>query len=151
MLKAIILSLIFGLNCVYAQQSMVRKTPILIPQYIQLTKTNTAWKSHVWGGVDSQSIMMSISPQSSNNNQLGPESTDMDVYIIVVSGRANAVIDGQDTSVNEGDMLFIPKSYNHTITNLSTEQPLKLFIITSKFYMPRTTFMTEADELKSKQ
>lgn len=150
MLKIIILSLILGFNGVFAQQTKIRKTPILVPQYVQLTQTNTAWKTHVWGGEESQSIMMSITAQNSENNQLGPENLDMDMYIIVASGRSNAIIDGQETTINEGDMLFIPKNYSHTLVNLNDDKPLKLFIITSKFYMPRTTFMTQADENKSK-
>ena len=151
MLKTVILSLVFAMNCVYAQQTTVRKTPIMIPQYVQLTNTNNAWKTHVWGGVESQSIMMSISPQNSKENQTGSETLDMDKYIIVTSGKANAIIEGQETTLSQGDMIFIPKQYTHNIVNLNTDQPLKLFIITSKFYMPRTTFMTQEDEIKAKQ
>ena len=151
MFKTVILSLIIAMNCVYAQQTSIRKTPIMIPQYIHLTNTNNAWKTHVWGGEESQSIMMSISSQNSKDNQTGSETLDMDRYVIVTSGKANVNIEGQDTTINEGDMIFIPKNRTHNIINLSNEQPLKLFIITSKFYMPRTTFMTQEDEIKAKQ
>lgn len=151
MLKTVLLSIVLVINCAYAQQTSIRKTPIMIPQYIQLTNNNNAWKTHVWGGEESQSIMMSISSQNCIDNQTGSETLDMDKYIIVTSGKANAIIEGQETTISEGDMIFIPKKYMHNIVNLNTDQPLKLFIITSKFYMPRTTFMTQNDELKAKQ
>ena len=151
MLKIVLLSLVFLMNCVYAQQTTIRKTPIMIPQYNQLTETNSAWKSHVWAGYDGQSIMMSISSQNCKDNQSGNETLDMDRFLIFVSGKGNVIIEGQDTTVNPGDMIFIPKGSSHNIVNLNTNQPLKLFSITSKFYMPRTTFMTQDDELKAKQ
>jgi quercetin dioxygenase-like cupin family protein len=151
MLKMLILSLVFVVNCVFAQQTYIRKTPIMIPQYIQLTNTNSAWKTHVWAGNEGQSIMMSISSYNSKDNQSGYETLDMDRFVIVVSGKGNVIIEGQNTMVNTGDMIFIPKGSSHNIVNLSADQPLKLFIITSKFYMPRSTFMTQEDEIKAKQ
>ena len=52
-----------------------------------------------------------------------------DEIYIVLSGKAEIVLDGESIFPEPGDVVFIPAHVSHGVKNLSTEEPFRLFTV----------------------
>ena len=73
-----------------------------------------------------QLVLMSLRP----SEDIGMEvHSDVDQFFWIVQGTARAVLDGEATKVDTGEVLVVPRGTNHNITNASAADPLKLYTV----------------------
>jgi hypothetical protein len=74
----------------------------------------------LWG-----SAIASVRP----NEQTSPHSHDEEEAFIILSGSGDISIDGDTTSVSQGDVIYLPRNSHHTIRNTSDVKPLEFLTI----------------------
>src|SRR5262249_51558602 len=105
--------------------------PSIIRQISDKAKKNTNWKTALLTGKHGQVVLMNVSPETSPKNEIGMETHKFDQIIYIAEGKAKAVLNGKESTVTVGDMIFIPQGTQHNFINLSTNQPLKIISIYS--------------------
>lgn len=120
---------------------------MVIDQVFEKTRANNSWKSALATGKEAQVVIMSVSPATNPKNEIGMETHEFDQVILVISGNANAILDGKATPVKEGDMIFIPMGTAHNIVNLNKDKELKILSVYSGTDIPAgSNFKTMSDE-----
>jgi quercetin dioxygenase-like cupin family protein len=79
---------------------------------------------------------MSITPKTNPKNEIGMETHPFDQVIFVVEGNAKSIVDGKESSVASGDMIYIPQGMPHNFINTSTSKPFKIISIYSDTDIP---------------
>lgn len=79
---------------------------------------------------------MNISPKTNPNNEIGMEKHKFDQIIFVVDGQAKSSLNGKESIVKKGDVIFIPEGISHNFVNLSTEKPFKIMSVYSDTDIP---------------
>lgn len=74
---------------------------------------------------------MNISPSTNLNNEIGMETHKFDQVIFIAQGNGKAILNGKDSVVKSGDMIFIPQGIPHNVVNLSKNEPLKIVSVYS--------------------
>ena len=111
--------------------------PAVVRQFLEEVKKNENWKTAFLTGTEEQIVFMNISPQTNPYNEIGEEVHPFDQVIFIVEGNAKAIIDGDSSSVTEGDLIFIPKGTNHNVVNVNEKKPLKLVSFYSENDIPK--------------
>ena|SRR3989344_2441135 len=109
------------------------------------TNENDNFRTVLHTGVYSQIVAMSILP----GEDIGEEAhSDTDQILFIVSGKGEAIIDGETRSINKHDVIFVPAKAVHNFKNTDSE-PLKLFTIYAPPEHPDGTIhKTKADAVK---
>ncbi len=76
---------------------------------------------------NSQLVVMSIEP----GDDIGEEIHDLDQFIRVEAGEAMAVLDGEESHLEDDWAVVIPAGTRHNIVNTSGTEALKLYSIYS--------------------
>ena len=114
-----------------------KKFPTVITQQIfEKAKNNENWKVAFATGKDAQVVFMNITPDTNPNNEIGMESHKFDQVIFVVEGQAKSILNGKDSTVKAGDMIFIPQGIPHNFVNLNTNKPFKIISVYSATDIP---------------
>lgn len=93
-----------------------------------VTLQNTAFRQVLFTGKQAQLVVMSLLP----GEDIGEEVHDsVDQFFRVESGIAKVVMNGEEFAVSDGDAFIVPAGTVHNVTNLSADQPLKLYTIYS--------------------
>lgn len=141
--KVILVAAAFALICTIPMESMEKGItnneiqPLIVPQFLEKAKKNNNWKTAFVTGQHEQIVFMNVSPMTNPDNEIGMEEHSFDQVILIVEGRGKAVLEGQISNVNEGDMIFIPKGIRHNIINLDQAKGLKLISFYSETDIPR--------------
>lgn len=110
--------------------------PMVVQQFFEEAKKNKNWKSAFATGKHEQIVFMNISPLTNPNNEIGMEIHPFDQVILIVSGKGNAILSGNSSLVNSGDMIFIPQGTPHNVINLDKKKELKLISFYSENDIP---------------
>lgn len=89
---------------------------------------NTDFRKVLYTGRHSQLVLMSLKP----NEEIGMEThPDNDQFFRFERGQGKCVIDGNEYTVSDGDVIIIPAGAEHNIYNVSSTDILKLYTLYS--------------------
>lgn len=92
------------------------------------TQDNSNFRKVLYTGKHSQLVLMSLKP----NEEIGIEThADNDQFFRFESGNGKCVIDGNEYSVTDGDIIIVPAGTKHNIINVSQSEYLKLYTVYS--------------------
>ncbi len=94
----------------------------------KLTLENEDFRKVLYTGKNSQLVLMSLKPQEEIGEEIHDES---DQFFRFEKGTGKVIIDGNEKSVSDGDVLIVPMGAKHNIINTSDTESLKLYTIYS--------------------
>lgn len=152
-LRQVLLSFLIGnlliIKC-GCSQATVSENGAIIHEVKKVVKTNDHWKKALVTGKEAQVVIMSINKKTNPKNEIGMETHPFDQVILIVQGKANAIMNGKQTKVKKGDLIFVPKGTAHNFINLNPVKSLKIMSIYSKTDMPAgQDYKTQADMPKA--
>ena len=107
-----------------------------------LTEENSNFRKVLFTSTHSQLVVMSLLVGEEIGMEVHPEN---DQFIRIEEGRALAVLDGEEHTLEEDSALVIPAGVEHNIINIGDEE-LKLYTIYSPSHHPEGTIhATKAD------
>ncbi len=119
---------------------------VITPQIFEMAKKNENWKLALVTGKDAQVVFMNITPKTNPNNEIGMETHEFDQVIFVVEGQAKSILNGKNSTVAAGDMIFIPQGTPHNFINLSAKKPFKIISVYSATDIPENAvYKTKSD------
>ena len=90
-----------------------------------LALANDDFRREVMTGPHSQVVLMSVAPGS----EIGEEvHEDGDQVLVFVDGTGEAVVDGETSGVEPGDLVFVPAGTRHNFLNRG-DTALKLYTV----------------------
>ena len=92
------------------------------------TEENEDFRHVLYTGEYTQLVLMTLQPGEDIGRETHP---DVDQFIRIESGTATAVLDGEETRLDDGDVLVIPAGAEHNVTNTSDDTPLRLYTLYS--------------------
>ncbi|HBB52762.1 MAG TPA: cupin domain-containing protein [Legionellales bacterium] len=119
---------------------------MVVRHVFEKTNFNDNWKVPLATGEETQVVIMSVSPKTNPQNEVGTETHAFDQVIFIISGQAKVILDKKEHLVKKGDMIFVPLGTPHQIINLNQDKPLKLMSVYSQKDMPDVIFKKQADE-----
>ncbi len=120
---------------------------MIVNQLFEKAEKNENWKVALATGKYEQVVLMNVSPQTNQVNEIGMEVHPFDQVILIVAGNAKVVLNGQISLVKEGDMIFIPTGTSHNVINLSQDKGLKLVSFYSGTDIPKNAvYKTKSDQ-----
>lgn len=120
---------------------------VITPQIFDMAKRNENWKSAHVTGKDAQVVFMNITPKTNPSNEIGMETHKFDQVIFVVEGQAKSVINGQNSTVTAGDMIFIPQGIPHNFINLNAKKPFKIISVYSATDIPENAIYKHKSDM----
>lgn len=112
------------------------------------TQENTFFRKVLFTAQHCQLVVMSLLP----NEEIGMEVHSVDQFFRFESGEGQVIMDGQTTSVRDGDAVIIPAGTQHNVINTSSSAPLKLYTIYSPPQHPDgTVHQTKAEAVASEK
>ncbi len=111
---------------------------VITPQIFEMAKRNENWKLALVTGKDAQVVFMNITPKTNPNNEIGMETHKFDQVIFVVEGQAKSILNGKNSTVTAGDMIFIPQGIPHNFINLNAKKPFKIISVYSATDIPES-------------
>lgn len=109
---------------------------VINSKIFQEAKQNDNWKTAALTGKHAQIVFMNVTTKTNPNNEIGMETHKFDQIIFVVEGQAKSILNGKESTVKEGDMIFIPEGTAHNFINLSKEKPFKILSVYSNTDIP---------------
>ena len=89
---------------------------------------NQNYRKVLYTGKNSQLVLMSLKPKE----EIGLEThTENDQFFRVEAGEARCVIDGNDYTLSDGDVVLVPAGAQHNVINTSDSKELKLYTLYS--------------------
>jgi mannose-6-phosphate isomerase-like protein (cupin superfamily) len=123
--------------------------PEIISNIFSKVKANTNWKEAIVTGESTQVVLMSISPQTNPENEIGIDTNECDLIVIVLEGNGKTHLNDKVSDIKENDMIFIPEGTAYNIINVDKNKPLKLICIFSETDVsPGTVLETKASIIK---
>jgi len=109
------------------------------------TQANDYFREVLFTAEHCQLVVMALNP----NEDIGEEvHTTVDQFLRIESGEGKAVLDGQETSLHDGDCVVVPAGTKHNIINTSSSSALKLYTIyTPPEHRDGTIHKTKVDAL----
>lgn len=119
--------------------------PQIISDIFNKVKTNNNWKDAIVTGENAQVVLMSISTKTNPQNEIGIDTNDSDLIIIILEGSGKAHLNDKIFDLKENDMVFIPEGTAYNIINVNNNKPLKIICIFSETDIsPNTVLETKA-------
>lgn len=109
---------------------------VVTSQILEKARKNTNWKFAFVTGKDAQVVFMNITPSTNPNNEIGMETHKFDQIIFIAEGNGKAILNGKESQVKSGDMIFIPQGTPHNVINLNAKKPLKILSVYSATDIP---------------
>jgi mannose-6-phosphate isomerase-like protein (cupin superfamily) len=108
----------------------------------RLARENDDFRREVTTGPHSQVVLMSVAPGS----EIGEEvHDDVDQVLVFVDGTGEAVLDGDASGVEPGDLVFVPAGTRHNFVNRG-DTALKLYTVYSPPEHPAGTVHRTKEE-----
>ena len=120
---------------------------VISSQIFEMAKKNENWKLALVTGKDAQVVFMNITPKTNPNNEIGIETHQFDQVIFVVEGQAKSVLNGKNSTVTVGDMIFIPQGVPHNFINLNAKKPFKIISIYSATDIPKNAAYKQKSDM----
>ena len=114
------------------------------------TLKNTYYRQVLTTGSHMQLVVMSLKPGEEIPQEVHP---DIDQFIRVEKGQALVIIDEEEITLNDDDVIVITAGKQHYVKNISDSEDLKIYTIYSPpEHPPNTIHKTkqEADEYEEK-
>lgn len=92
------------------------------------TEENEDFRHVLYTGEHTQLVLMTLQPGEDIGRETHP---DVDQFIRIESGTATAILDGEETRLDDGDVLVIPAGAEHNVTNTADDTPLRLYTLYS--------------------
>ncbi|WP_254532728.1 cupin domain-containing protein [Natrinema gelatinilyticum] len=110
----------------------------------QDTLENEDYRRVLYTGENTQLVLMTLQP----GEEIGLEThSDIDQFIRVEAGTAQVVLDDEEISLEDDDIVVIPAGVEHNVTNTSEEEALRLYTLYSPPEHPDgTVHATKQDE-----
>lgn len=109
---------------------------VVASQVFEKAKKNDNWKLAFVTGKNAQVVFMNVTPQTNPNNEIGMETHKFDQVIFVVEGKAKALLDGKESTVQANDMIYVPQGVPHNFINLNANKPFKIISVYSDTDIP---------------
>ena len=94
----------------------------------QVTRANTNFRQVLFTSQHAQLVVMCL--QSSED--IGLEVHEIvDQFIRIEVGAGKAILNGEEHTIKDGDVLMVPAGVKHNVINTSSEYPLKLYSVYS--------------------
>jgi mannose-6-phosphate isomerase-like protein (cupin superfamily) len=93
----------------------------------RLASDNDDFRREVMTGPHSQVVLMSVEPGSEIGEEVHDE---VDQVLVFVDGTGEAVLDGDTSGVEPGDLVFVPAGTRHNFVNRG-DTALKLYTVYS--------------------
>jgi mannose-6-phosphate isomerase-like protein (cupin superfamily) len=93
----------------------------------KLAEENTTFRTVLYTDKNLQLVVMSLNP----NEDIGEEVHQLDQFIRIEKGTAQAVLDGVTHELIEGAAIIIPSGTKHNLINTSNTEALKLYTLYS--------------------
>lgn len=94
----------------------------------QTTTTNEDFRHVLYTGEHAQLVAMTLRPGEDIGLETHPT---IDQFIRVEAGMAEAVLDGEEHRLGDGDVVIVPAGVEHDVRNVSDDLPLRLSTIYS--------------------
>ncbi|WP_038002654.1 cupin domain-containing protein [Syntrophorhabdus aromaticivorans] len=107
----------------------------------EATEQNTFFRKVLFTAPNSQLVVMSLNP----GEEIGMEVHDLDQFIRIEEGSGKAVLDGEESAIEDDWAVVIPAGTNHNIINTGDE-PMKLYTIYSPPEHPDGTIHKTKEE-----
>ncbi len=91
------------------------------------TIDNDNFRKVLFTAKHSQLVLMSLKP----SEEIGEEVHELDQFIRIEAGQGKAVMDGEESEVQDGTAIVVPAGTKHNVINSSQTEPLKLYTIYS--------------------
>lgn len=91
---------------------------------IKQTKENNFFRKVLDTAKYSQLVLMSIPI----GQDIGIETHNLDQILVFVKGKAKAILNGEESEIEENDIIIVPAGTKHNFTNIANEE-LKLYTI----------------------
>ena len=92
------------------------------------TIKNRNFRKVIYTSKHSQLVLMSLKPKEDIGMETHPEN---DQFLRFEGGKGRVEIDGSKYQVKDGDAVVIPAGAKHNVTNISSEEELKIYTIYS--------------------
>jgi mannose-6-phosphate isomerase-like protein (cupin superfamily) len=89
-----------------------------------LAQQNSFFRREILTNQHSQLVLMSVEP----GDEIGEETHEVDQVLVFVSGRGEAVLDGERSKVGTHSLVVVPAGTRHNFVNTG-DAPLKLYTI----------------------
>lgn len=108
------------------------------------TLENEDYRRVLYTGENTQLVLMTLQP----GEEIGLEThSDIDQFIRIEAGTAQVVLDDEEISLEDDDIVVIPAGAEHNVTNTSEEEALRLYTLYSPPEHPDgTVHATKQDE-----
>ncbi|KZT61587.1 RmlC-like cupin [Calocera cornea HHB12733] len=97
------------------------------PKVDAIAHSGEDFRRVLWTGENSQFVIMTVPV----GGEIGEESHDVDQHLILTSGVARAVVEGENIDIKAGDLCIVPAGAVHNFINTGNE-PFQLYT----FYAP---------------
>ncbi len=114
------------------------------------TIKNENFRKVLYTAPNSQLVVMSLKP----GEEIGEEVHEVDQFIRIEEGEGKAVLDGEESNVEDDFAIVIPAGIKHNIINTSQEEEMKLYTIYSPSQHPADTIhktKIEAEEAEKSE
>lgn len=118
---------------------------MITAQILKEAEKNDNWKRAFATGKHAQIVFMNISPETNPANEIGMEVHPFDQVIILITGKGKAILNGKESFVKEGDMIFIPEGTSHNVINLD-KKPLKIISFYSSMDIPENSIFKKSSD-----
>lgn len=102
----------------------------------EATLDNNNFRKVLFTAPHSQLVLMSLLPSEEIGMEVHPE---IDQFFRFEAGEGKAVLNGEESSLKDGDVVIVPAGTNHNIINTSPTNPLKLYTVYSPANHPDGT------------
>lgn len=150
LVASLIPTLAFSLDEKGSQDSKISE-PTIAHQIFEQSKKNDNWKSAFLTGKEAQVVFMSVSPKTNPKNEIGMETHEFDQVILIAEGNAKTDLNGKMSTVETGDLIFIPQGTPHNVINLDKNKPLKIVSIYSRTDIPAHSQLKKSIDLTEKE
>lgn len=119
--------------------------PIFNEDIKELTKENTDFRRVILTNEHSQIVLMSVEP----GDDIGEETHNVDQVLVFITGKGEAVLDGERSQVEKNSLVAVPAGTKHNFINTGSK-PLKLYTLYSPpEEEPDTVHRTKAEALEA--
>lgn len=92
------------------------------------TLENVNFRKVLYTGKHAQLVLMSLKPNEEIGLEVHPKN---DQFFRFEKGQATCIIDGNEYSVRDGDVIIVPAGAQHNIINTSSSDELKIYTLYS--------------------
>jgi mannose-6-phosphate isomerase-like protein (cupin superfamily) len=108
-----------------------------------LAEKNSNFRKVLYTAQGGQLVLMSLKAKEEIGMEVHPN---VDQFFWIVKGTANTVLNGEEGTVTEGEVLIVPRGTMHNIINADNRCGLKLFTVyTPPNHPDGTVHKTKAD------